>query len=102
MATEKNALAYAKEFGEKVAKNYDKTPLHPRTSVVLNARLEFFNKNEERADMNTLLAETYYKDVRIDFEDDKRPLIKKWFETFYTTLKANGIPFAPFTVLEVA
>lgn len=45
MATEKDALAYAKELGEKVAKNYDRTPLHPRTSVVLNAQLEFFSKN---------------------------------------------------------
>lgn len=102
MATEKDALDYAKELGEKVAKNYDKTPLHPRTSVVLNTQLEFFSKNVESEDRNTLLAETYYKDVRIDFEDDKRPLIKKWFELFYTTLKANGIPFAPFTELEVA
>lgn len=102
MATEKDALDYAKELGEKVAKNYDKTPLHPRTSVVLNTQLEFFSKNAESEDRNTLLAETYYKDVRIDFEDDKRPLIKKWFELFYTTLKANGIPFAPFTELKVA
>lgn len=102
MATEKDALDYAKELGEKVAKNYDRTPLHPRTSVVINTQLEFFSKNVESEDRNTLLAETYYKDVRIDFEDDKRPLIKKWFELFYTTLKANGIPFAPFTELEVA
>lgn len=102
MATEKDALAYAKELGEKIAKNYDRTPLHPRTSVVINTQLEFFSKNVESEDRNTLLAETYYKDVRIDFEDDKRPLIKKWFELFYTTLKANGIPFAPFTELEVA
>ena len=102
MATEKDALAYAKELGEKVAKNYDRTPLHPRTSVVINTQLEFFSKNVESEDRNTLLAETYYKDVRIDFEDNKRPLIKKWFELFYTTLKANGIPFAPFTELEVA
>ena len=102
MATEKDALAYARELGEKVAKNYDRTPLHPRTSVVINAQLEFFSKNVESEDRNTLLAETYYKDVRIDFEDDKRPLIKKWFELFYTTLKVNGIPFAPFTELEVA
>jgi hypothetical protein len=102
MTTEKDALAYAKELGEKVAKNYDRTPLHPRTSVVLNAQFEFFCKNEESKDRNTLLAETYYKDVYIDFEEDKRPFIKKWFELFYTTLKANGIPFAPFTELEVA
>lgn len=102
MATEKDALDYAKELGEKVAKNYDRTPLHPRTSVVINTQLEFFSKNVESEDRNTLLAETYYKDVRIDFEVDKRPLIKKWFELFYTTLKANGIPFAPFTELEVA
>ena len=61
MATEKDALAYAKKLGEKVAKNYDS-----------------------------------------DFKDDKRPFIKKWFELFYTTIKANGIPFAPFTELEVA
>lgn len=102
MTTEKDALVYAKELGEKVAKNYDKTPLHPRTAVVLNAQLEFFSKNVESGDRNTLLAEAYYKDVRIDFEDDKRPFIKKWFELFYTTIKSNGIPFAPFTELEVA
>lgn len=102
MTTERDALAYAKELGEKVAKNYDKTPLHPRTAVVLNAQLEFFSKNVESEDRNTLLAEAYYKDVRIDFEDDKRPFIKKWFELFYTTMKSNGIPFAPFTELEVA
>ena len=102
MTTEKDALTYARELGEKVAKNYDRTPLHPRTSVVKNAQLEFFSKNEESKDRNTLLAETYYKDVRIDFEVDKRPFIKIWFEIFYTTLKANGIPFAQFTELEVA
>lgn len=53
MATEKDALAYAKELGEKVAKNYDRTPLHPRTSFVLNAQLEFFSKNVESEDRNT-------------------------------------------------
>ena len=40
MTTEKDALAYARELGEKVAKNYDRTPLHPRTSVVKNAQLD--------------------------------------------------------------
>lgn len=94
-----NGTAYGKLFSRDPTAN----PLHPITVIAPNSNIEYFSKSEDAQVMNTKLAETFYKDVVSTFKNPKNQVLaRQWFEAFYGEVKKAGVPFAPFTTLNVA
>lgn len=91
-------------YGKIFAMNPTANPLNTSKPVVEDSNIEYFSKSLNADKMNTLLAETFYLETLDAFkgEPQNQPLVKSWFEAFYSQIKNAGIPFAPFKVLNVA
>lgn len=90
------------EFGKKYAQNPYNNTLQCDTKISDTANIERFSPNSASAQVNTLLAETYFIDTTKKFNSANAPLVRTWFEAFYKEIKKAGVPFAPFTKLNVA
>lgn len=91
-------------YGRTFAMNPTANPLNTSKPIAKDSNIEYFSKSPNADKMNTLLAETFYLETLDAFKDEpqNQPLVRSWFEAFYSQIKKAGIPFAPFKALNVA
>ncbi len=91
-------------YGRTFAQNPTANPLNTSKPVVQGSNIEYFSKSPNADKMNTLLAEAFYLETLDTFkkEPQNQPLVRSWFEAFYSQLKKAGVPFTQFKTLNVA
>lgn len=95
----KNLRTAGELFGKKFAETVFEHTLQPRSNVLDDVNVERFNR--ERSDVNTKLAETFYKDLLVDFSKEDYQNVKDYFEGFLSSIKATGVQFESSNLLDI-
>lgn len=86
-------------FGKKFAEKAFENTLQPRSNVLEDINVERFNR--ERPDINTKMAEVFYKDLLVDFSKENHQSVKDYFDGFLSSIQAVGVQFEPSSLLGI-
>ena len=86
-------------FGKKFAEKAFENTLQPRSNVLEDINVERFNR--EHPDINTKMAEVFYKDLLVDFSKENHQGVKDYFDGFLSSIQAAGVQFEPSSLLGI-